>query len=77
MNRETQLDELEALVVAVISQTRALRREGESAWQRCVGDLESEVAALAEQVGRMKESLASAPARGRMGDDWLPAATGH
>ena len=72
--RDIQLDELEALVVGVISQTRALRRNGQFAWQHCVAELESEVSALLQQVGRMKGAALPAP-QTRGGDDWLPVAT--
>jgi hypothetical protein len=73
--REDQLDELEALVVSVISGVRALRRHGRWGWEPNVGRLQAGVAALARQLEGMKRDDGGAirpSIRARQDDDWLP-----
>jgi len=53
--RERQLDDLEALVVSVISGTRALRRNGRWGWDQTVRGLQSRVAALARQLEELQQ----------------------
>jgi hypothetical protein len=75
--RDEQLDEVEALVVSVISGARALRRQGKWGWNRSLSRLQVRVAALARQLEEMKHETALPESeralRERPDDDWLPA----
>ncbi len=75
--RERQLDELESMVVSVISGTRELRRHGDVGWERSVERLRRRVAALARQLDAMNTKAAASSRTSlerRVDDDWLPLA---